>query len=91
MEPQANTVTRPAWGAGDNYLVTCGNPHQKFSSAPGRAAKKERPMSAERQVVQDYIDALVKRADFTRYFTEDVIATFEGPTSVPMAGRLPGS
>lgn len=48
-------------------------------------------MSAERQVVQDYIDALVKRADFTRYFTEDVIATFEGPTSVPMAGRLPGS
>jgi predicted ester cyclase len=37
-----------------------------------------RPMSAERQVIQDYIDALVKRADFTRYFTEDVIATFEG-------------
>jgi hypothetical protein len=35
-------------------------------------------MSAERQVMQDYIDALVKRADFTRYFTEDVIATFEG-------------
>lgn len=35
-------------------------------------------MSTERQVMQDYIDALVKRADFTRYFTEDVIATFEG-------------
>ena len=35
-------------------------------------------MSAERQVMQDYLDALVKRADFTRYFTEDVIATFEG-------------
>jgi len=35
-------------------------------------------MSAERQVMQDYIDALVKRADFTRYFTEDVIASFEG-------------
>ena len=35
-------------------------------------------MSAERQVMQDYIDALVKRADFTRYFTEDVVATFEG-------------
>jgi len=35
-------------------------------------------MSAERQVMQDYIDALVKRADFSRYFTEDVVATFEG-------------
>ena len=34
-------------------------------------------MSAERQVMQDYIDALVKRADFTRYFTEDVVATIE--------------
>jgi hypothetical protein len=27
-------------------------------------------MSAERQVMQDYIDALVKRADFTTYFTD---------------------
>ena len=35
-------------------------------------------MSTERQVMQDYIGALVKRADFTQYFTEDVIATFEG-------------
>ena len=35
-------------------------------------------MSAERQMMQDYIDALVKRADFTRYFTEDVVATIEG-------------
>jgi predicted ester cyclase len=35
-------------------------------------------MGAERQVMQDYIDALVKRADFTRYFTEDVVATLEG-------------
>ena len=34
-------------------------------------------MSAERQVMQDYIDALVKRADFTRYFAEDVVATVE--------------
>lgn len=41
-------------------------------------------MSAERQVMQDYLDALVKRADFTRYFTEDVIATFEG-TDQPAA------
>jgi predicted ester cyclase len=35
-------------------------------------------MSAERQMMQDYIDALVKRSDFTRYFTEDVVAAFEG-------------
>jgi predicted ester cyclase len=35
-------------------------------------------MSTERQVMQDYIDALVKRADFATYFTEDVVATFEG-------------
>jgi predicted ester cyclase len=35
-------------------------------------------MSAERQVMQDYLDALVKRAEFTSYFTEDVVATFEG-------------
>jgi predicted ester cyclase len=35
-------------------------------------------MSAERQVMQDYIDALVKRADFTTYFTDDVVVTLEG-------------
>lgn len=35
-------------------------------------------MGTERQVMQEYLDALVKRADFTRYFTEDVVATFEG-------------
>ena len=35
-------------------------------------------MSAERQMMQDYIDTLVKRADFTRYFAEDVVATIEG-------------
>jgi steroid delta-isomerase-like uncharacterized protein len=35
-------------------------------------------MSTERQVMQDYLDALVKRADFPAYFTDDVVATFEG-------------
>jgi hypothetical protein len=35
-------------------------------------------MSTERQVMQEYLDALVKRADFPSYFTEDVVATFEG-------------
>ena len=34
-------------------------------------------MSSERQVMQDYIDALVKRADFTTYFTDDVVVTLE--------------
>jgi predicted ester cyclase len=35
-------------------------------------------MSTERQVMQDYLDTLVKRADFPAYFTDDVAATFEG-------------
>ena len=35
-------------------------------------------MGTERQVMQDYLDALLKRADFPAYFTEDVVATFEG-------------
>jgi len=35
-------------------------------------------MGTERQVMQDYLDALVKRADFPRYFSDDVVATFEG-------------
>jgi len=35
-------------------------------------------MSTERQVMQDYLDALVNRADYPAYFTDDVAATFEG-------------
>jgi predicted ester cyclase len=35
-------------------------------------------MSTERQVMQDYLDTLVKRGDFPAYFTSDVVATFEG-------------
>lgn len=35
-------------------------------------------MGTERQVMQEYLDALVKRADYPRYFTDDVVATFEG-------------
>ncbi|HSS92076.1 MAG TPA: ester cyclase [Streptosporangiaceae bacterium] len=35
-------------------------------------------MGAERKVIQEYIDALVKRADYPAYFTDDVVATFEG-------------
>jgi predicted ester cyclase len=43
-------------------------------------------MSTERQVIQDYLDALVKRADFPAYFTDDVVATFEG-TDQRASGR----
>ena len=43
-------------------------------------------MSTERQVMQDYLDALVKRADFPAYFTNDVVATFEG-TDQRASGR----
>lgn len=35
-------------------------------------------MGTERQIMQDYLDALVKREDFPAYFTTDVVATFEG-------------
>ena len=35
-------------------------------------------MGAEQQVMQDYLDTLVKRGDFPAYFTDDVVATFEG-------------
>jgi predicted ester cyclase len=28
--------------------------------------------------MQEYLDALVRQADYPRYFTEDVVATFEG-------------
>jgi predicted ester cyclase len=35
-------------------------------------------MSTQRQVMQDYLDSLVKRGDFTAYFTDDVVASFEG-------------
>ena len=35
-------------------------------------------MGTERQVVQDYVNALVKRGDFSVYFTDDVVATIEG-------------
>jgi predicted ester cyclase len=40
--------------------------------------RKESRMGTQRQVMQDYLDSLVKRADFTFYFTDDVVATFEG-------------
>ena len=35
-------------------------------------------MGTERQVMQDYLDTLVKRGDFPIYFTDDVVATIEG-------------
>jgi predicted ester cyclase len=35
-------------------------------------------MGTERQVMQDYVDALIKRAEFSRYFASDIVATIEG-------------
>lgn len=35
-------------------------------------------MGTERQVMQDYLDTLVKRGDYPAFFTEDVVAAFEG-------------
>ena len=43
-------------------------------------------MGTERQVMQDYLDTLVKRGDFPAYFTDDVVATFEG-TDQRASGR----
>ena len=43
-------------------------------------------MGSERQVMQDYLDALVKRADFPAYFADDIIASFEG-TDQTAVGR----
>jgi predicted ester cyclase len=35
-------------------------------------------MGTERQVMQEYLDALIKRADFPESFSDDVVVTFEG-------------
>jgi predicted ester cyclase len=43
-------------------------------------------MGSERQAMQDYLDTLVKRGDFPAYFTDDVIASFEG-TDQTAVGR----
>jgi predicted ester cyclase len=75
MKPQTSIVTRPAWGQG--HLSGNCWPEIYLRDWPDFQRKK-RPMSAERQVMQDYLDALVKRAEFTSYLTEDVVATFEG-------------
>lgn len=43
-------------------------------------------MGDRRQMMQDYLDALTKRADYGRYFTSDVILTAVG-TDQRAAGR----
>jgi predicted ester cyclase len=49
-------------------------------------------MGTQRQAMQDYLDSLVKRADFTAYYTDDVVASFEGTdqraTGREAAGQL---
>ena len=54
-------------------------------------------MGTERQVMQDYLDTLVKRGDFPAYFTDDgkaaIEADFAGThtgefAGIPATGRL---
>jgi predicted ester cyclase len=74
MEPNANTGTVRLGQVSFGF-----NPVDLFARPfADRLGKKETPMGTERQVMQEYLDALVKRADFPRYFTDDVVATFEG-------------
>jgi predicted ester cyclase len=46
-------------------------------------------MGTERQVIQEYLDLLVKRADYPSCFAEDVVVTFEG-TDQRAEGREAG-
>jgi predicted ester cyclase len=77
MEPNANTGTVRL---GQGSIIRCRlvKPRRIFPAALCRSPGKEKPMGTERQVMQDYLDTLVKRGDFPRYFTDDVVATFEG-------------
>ena len=45
-------------------------------------------MIQQRQVMQHYLDALIKRGDFSQYFTEDIAVTVEG-TDQRADGREP--
>jgi predicted ester cyclase len=47
-------------------------------------------MGTERQVMQGYLDALVKRADFPAYFTDDIVASFEGTDQTAVGGDRAG-
>ena len=78
MEPKADTGSAP--GAEADNPVSSREPSESFCFGPSpiTCEGKEMPMGTERQVMQEYLDALVKRADFPSYFTEDVVATFEG-------------
>ena len=56
---------------------------------PSKTGKVSR-MGTERQVMQGYLEALVERSDFPAYFTDDVIASFEGPIRPLSGGIVPG-
>ena len=43
-------------------------------------------MGSERQVMQDYLDTLIKRGDFRVYFADDIVASVEG-TDQTAVGR----
>jgi predicted ester cyclase len=79
MEPNTNTgIVRLR----QDQIIRCHLVSQPILLRPFAAGLQRKgepkPMGTERQVMQEYLDALVKRADFPSYFTEDVVATFEG-------------
>lgn len=45
-------------------------------------------MSPQRQTMQNYLDALIERGDFSQYFTDDIVVTVEG-TDQRADGRGP--
>jgi hypothetical protein len=53
--------------------------------------RKESRMGTERQVMQDYLDALVKRADFPLTSPTTSSPHSKGPISAPTDERPPGS
>lgn len=78
MEPKADTGAVRPW---PRPVIRCHpGTMRKLLLRPlaDHRGGKETSMGTERQVMQEYLDALVKRADFPRYFTGDVVATFEG-------------
>jgi predicted ester cyclase len=85
----------PIIGTRAHILVPSGGHLELFIAHVGRASKPGEGgsrMGTERQVMQGYLDALVQRADFPAYFTDDVIASFEGTDQTAVgrdrAGRL---
>jgi predicted ester cyclase len=79
-----------------DILLPAGNPElelfARLSPESRQAIRQGSRMSTQRQVMQGYLDTLVRRGDFTVHFTDDVVATFEGTdqraTGREAAGQL---